>query len=107
MKKKSLHKPFLCKEGFKRSAIVFFLSIMFVLSNQSVVRAASGNQDKQDRTISGVVTDLQGLSLPGVNVYISGTSLGTTTDIDGKYTINQLQDGQTLIFSFIGMISQE
>ncbi|MCZ4694722.1 TonB-dependent receptor [Ancylomarina euxinus] len=107
MKKKSLHKPSYYLEGFKQSAIVFFLSLAIVISNQAGVFASTGNQDNQDRTISGVVSDSQGLSLPGVNVRISGTSRGTTTDIDGKYSINQIEDGQTLIFSFIGMISQE
>ncbi|RXQ96259.1 TonB-dependent receptor [Ancylomarina salipaludis] len=107
MKKKSLNKSSLFREGFKQSAIVFFLSLMIVLSSQSDVSAASANQKDQDHTITGVVTDSQGLSLPGVSVRISGTTQGTSTDIDGRYTINQLEKGQTLIFSFIGMVSQE
>lgn len=107
MKKKSLNKPFLFREGFKQNAIVFFLSFMIVLSSQSGVFAATGNQEKQDGTISGIVSDSQGFTLPGVNVIVTGTTLGTTTDIDGKYTIENLTAGQTLTFSFIGMVSQE
>lgn len=107
MKKKSLNKPFILREGLKQSAIVFFLSFMIVLSSQSSAFAASGNQEKQDGTISGIVSDSQGFTLPGVNVVVTGTTLGTTTDIDGKYTIENLTAGQTLTFSFIGMVPQE
>ncbi len=55
-------------------------------------------------TISGTVTDNLGIPLPGVNVGIQGTSAGTQTDFDGKYSL-QASEGQTLIFSYIGMKS--
>ncbi|MCX6173022.1 MAG: SusC/RagA family TonB-linked outer membrane protein [Flavobacterium sp.] len=60
----------------------------------------------QDRVISGVVSDNNGLPIPGVNVIVKGTRLGTQTDMDGKYSI-KASSNQTLVFNFIGMKSQE
>ncbi|MDE5420699.1 TonB-dependent receptor [Ancylomarina sp. DW003] len=62
----------------------------------------------QGREISGIVTSADdGLSIPGVSVIIKGTTIGTTTDFDGKYTINVEEEGQTLVFSFVGMKTAE
>lgn len=60
----------------------------------------------QDRLVSGVVTDNNGLAIPGVNVLVKGTKLGIQTDIDGKYAIKATAD-ETLIFNFVGMKTQE
>ncbi|MCH7411028.1 TonB-dependent receptor [Belliella sp. DSM 111904] len=61
----------------------------------------------QGREITGVVTSADdGLTLPGVSVTVKGTSQGVTTDIDGQFRI-QVSRGETLRFSFIGMIAQE
>jgi TonB-linked SusC/RagA family outer membrane protein len=62
----------------------------------------------QDRTVSGKVTSAEdGSTLPGVNVIIKGTSRGVTTDIDGNFTISVPSAGGTLVFSFIGLTSEE
>ena len=55
----------------------------------------------QDKTISGNVTDSDGLPLPGVNIVVEGTSNGTQTDFDGNYSISA-SEGQTLLFTYIG-----
>ncbi|WP_010519392.1 SusC/RagA family TonB-linked outer membrane protein [Croceivirga radicis] len=55
----------------------------------------------QDKTISGTVTDADGLPLPGVNIVVEGTSNGTQTDFDGNYSITA-SAGQTLLFTYIG-----
>ncbi|HMQ46570.1 MAG TPA: TonB-dependent receptor [Saprospiraceae bacterium] len=55
--------------------------------------------------ISGVVTDEDGIGLPGVNVLVEGTTTGTITDVDGKYAVNA-DKGAKLIFSFTGYASQ-
>ncbi|WP_461640491.1 SusC/RagA family TonB-linked outer membrane protein [Labilibaculum euxinus] len=62
----------------------------------------------EEKKVGGVVTDNTGVGLPGVSVFIKGTSIGTTTNIDGKYNI-QLPDASEaiLVFSFIGMDTQE
>lgn len=60
----------------------------------------------QEKTISGNVTDQDGLALPGANIIVKGTSVGTQTDFDGNYSINT-SVSQTLVFSFIGQLSKE
>lgn len=55
----------------------------------------------QEKTISGNVTDQNGLPLPGVSIVVVGTSTGTQTDFDGNYSIGA-SVGQVLRFSYIG-----
>ncbi|MEO3403530.1 SusC/RagA family TonB-linked outer membrane protein [Mucilaginibacter sp. CAU 1740] len=59
----------------------------------------------QEITVKGTVTDSQNLPLPGVNVRLTGTSKGTTTDVNGKFSLAVSGNG-TLTFSYIGYISQ-
>jgi TonB-linked SusC/RagA family outer membrane protein len=62
----------------------------------------------QERSITGtVVSGDDGTSLPGVNVVLKGTTIGTVTDINGEYKLNVPADGGILVFSFIGLASQE
>jgi TonB-linked SusC/RagA family outer membrane protein len=60
----------------------------------------------QERAVSGVVSDNSGMPLPGVSVLVKGTRTGTQTDFDGKYSI-KASTSQVLVFSYIGMKSQE
>ena len=57
--------------------------------------------------VSGRLTDEKGSGLPGVNVIVKGTSQGTQTDADGRYTLPNVPDGATLVFSFVGYTNQE
>jgi len=59
----------------------------------------------QNLQVTGTVTDADGMPLPGVNVIVRGTNTGSTTDFDGNYTVNATQ-GQVLVYSFIGYVSQ-
>jgi Ca-activated chloride channel family protein len=60
------------------------------------------------RTITGKVTlASDGSALPGINVTLKGTAIGTTTDVSGEYQITIPGAGGTLVFSFIGLLSQE
>ncbi|RKE92022.1 SusC/RagA family TonB-linked outer membrane protein [Ichthyenterobacterium magnum] len=61
----------------------------------------------QEKTITGTVTSIgDGLPLPGVNVIVKGTSRGVQTDFDGNYAI-KASNGETLVFSFIGLKDNE
>ncbi len=73
-------------------SFAFFIAVAFVAMAQ--------------RTVSGKVTDDTGESLPGVNVVIKGTTTGVTTDLDGNFRIS-VDDGATLIFSYVGFETQE
>jgi TonB-dependent starch-binding outer membrane protein SusC len=60
----------------------------------------------QDAVVSGKVIDDTGMSMPGVNILVKGTTLGTTSDINGDYSLAAPKNG-TLVFSFIGYTTQE
>ncbi len=60
-----------------------------------------------DRLITGTITDENGQGLPGVSIVLKGTQRGTTSEVDGKYSINLPDGPATLIFSFVGYVSQE
>ncbi|MBT1685770.1 SusC/RagA family TonB-linked outer membrane protein [Dawidia soli] len=81
----------------RKSLLIGFLCLLHV----SVVWA-------QERTVTGKVTGAEdGSTLPGVNVLLKGTTNGTTTDVNGVYTLTIPATGGTLTFSFIGLITQE
>ena len=60
-----------------------------------------------DRTLSGRVTDEKSEGLPGVTVLLKGTQRGTVTDADGRYKLDVPDGNSTLVFSFVGYLSQE
>lgn len=62
----------------------------------------------QDRTVTGTVTSAEDKSsIPGVNVVVKGTVIGTITDLDGRYSLSVPSDESLLVFSYIGMALQE
>lgn len=62
----------------------------------------------QQREITGtVISEEDGLGLPGATVIVKGTTLGTTTDLDGSYSITVPEGSDVLIFSFVGLKSTE
>ena len=62
----------------------------------------------QTREITGVVTSGEdGMPIPGVSVIVKGTTLGTVTDMDGRFALQVPTDAQDVVFSFVGMASQE
>lgn len=60
----------------------------------------------QIKNVRGVITDSDGLSLPSASIVVEGSQKGTTTDLDGLYTISA-QKGQTLIFTYVGLETQK
>lgn len=67
----------------------------------------SFNAIAQQTTITGTVTDANDdTGLPGVNIVVPGTTIGTTTDFDGNYSISVSADTDSLRYSFIGYITQ-
>jgi TonB-dependent SusC/RagA subfamily outer membrane receptor len=68
----------------------------------------ANNLIAQERTVSGRVTGEEtGAPIPGVNVILKGTTIGTVTDIDGNYKVNVPEEGGILIYSFIGLATEE
>ncbi|RAV30862.1 SusC/RagA family TonB-linked outer membrane protein [Sinomicrobium soli] len=68
----------------------------------------SGPVMAQERTVSGTITDSEtGMPLLGVNIIIKGTSTGTSSDLDGNYTITGISPGDILTYSFMGYESRD
>jgi TonB-dependent starch-binding outer membrane protein SusC len=84
------------KKIYMRSSITAVLLLVLA----SVVLA-------QERTVSGRVTDENGSGMPGVNVLVRGTSTGTASDVDGRYTISVPSDQSVLVFTFVGYTTAE
>jgi len=83
----------------KQLKIRYFLFVLFL----GISVASAFAQVK----ISGIVTDASNQStIPGVNIVVKGTTTGTVTDIDGKYTIS-VDNQSVLVFSYLGFASQE
>jgi TonB-linked SusC/RagA family outer membrane protein len=81
-----------------KKTTLFSLCLVFVWSSALLA---------QNVQVSGVVTDAaNGQPLPGVSVVVKGVRTGTSTDANGRYTIS-VPDNATLIFSFVGMTTQE
>ena len=62
---------------------------------------------QQDRRVTGKVTDQSGTVLPGVTIVVKGTATGVITDSNGNYSIANIPENAILLFSFVGMKSQE
>ncbi|MBO0330438.1 SusC/RagA family TonB-linked outer membrane protein [[Muricauda] lutisoli] len=60
----------------------------------------------QEKTVTGTVTDQEGVPLPGVNIIVKGTVRGTQSDFDGNYAI-EANEGDVLVFSYLGQRTQE
>ncbi len=82
-----------------------------ILEDKNIEVPANENEptesNKQEKTITGKVTDKNGEPMPGVTVIVKGTTVGITTDFDGNYTLEIPADAEILLFSFVGMKSQE
>ncbi|MDX8339398.1 SusC/RagA family TonB-linked outer membrane protein [Draconibacterium sp. IB214405] len=80
-----------------------------IYDRQVIIRKTDGavlDGVQDQKNITGVVTDEQGLPLPGVTVIVEGTTIGTITTPDGSFTLTIPDDAQQLHFSFVGMKTQ-
>lgn len=80
-----------------------FIQILFL--SFGLLSVLLGNAQTVD--VSGKVTDSNGMTLPGVNVVIKGTTTGTISNADGDFTLPNVNSNATLVFSFIGFSTLE
>jgi len=100
---------------YNKWMVLFVLFCGFIFSSPLLASADSNGSDlentsndalQQEIEITGTVTDAEsGEPLPGVNIVVEGTTIGTTTDMDGNYTLEAPADA-TLVFSFVGYQQQ-
>lgn len=95
--------------------ILFALLMLFIpfqsfaekdVLNSVKAEALALNQN-QTKQVSGRVTDASGITIPGVTVIIKGTTRGTTTNLDGRFSLENVSENAVLVFSFIGMNTEE
>jgi TonB-linked SusC/RagA family outer membrane protein len=97
------------KELFKNEAVkyeIYDRNILLTIPEASLT-TAKREVMQQQRSVSGKVTDSGGQPLPGVTVVVKGTTQGTVTDADGNYSLTNIPEDATLVFSFVGMRTQE
>ncbi len=87
--------------------------LILVLGQPTLLARSSNTESKfvevgqqQSKSIKGRITDEQGSGIPGVNVIIKGTSIGTVTDANGDYSLTA-SVGSVVVFSYLGYVSQE
>jgi TonB-dependent starch-binding outer membrane protein SusC len=101
MNKNGIYSFLHCRKVKKLLLTTKFVILLICLMQVSAVASI-----QQQNTVSGKIIS-EGEPLPGVTVVVKGTTQGTVTDIDGNYSLTSVPDNATLVFSFIGMISQE
>lgn len=93
------------------SVLLLAVSLMANYASAKTEKGSFSNlnqaQAEQKKTLKGKVTDEAGEAIPGVSVLVKGTTVGTITNIDGQYIIEVPAGGKTVVFSFVGMTSQE
>jgi TonB-linked SusC/RagA family outer membrane protein len=93
------------KNHIKNSRLTAFLlafGFLLLTAAFSGLKAQSGGV-----TVNGTITDVSGEPLVGVNVHEKGTTTGTISDMDGKYTLSLSNRNVVLVFSYVGYVSQE
>ncbi len=79
-----------------------FLTYLFLATFMAI---STGSYAQQQ--VSGKVTDQDGAAVPGVTIVAKGTTVGTITNVDGEYQLTVPAQTNTLVFSYIGMLTQE
>lgn len=102
--KTTLHPPIPWQRIMQRTALPLLLT--FVAATFSLAEPGRVQQ-LLDRAITGRVTGETGEGMPGVSVVVKGTGRGSTTDSEGSYRLNAPDGPATLVFSFVGYVSQE
>lgn len=105
---------FQARKILSRSGLIVGLCVSSLVSSYAIPTGIDASKAKnesvtitqQAKKVSGVVKDNSGEPIPGANVVVKGTTNGTVTDIDGKYTI-EVPNNATLTISFIGYTTKD
>lgn len=95
------------KKNFHNQLFFSFKHKVMVLTSMFLLMASVLVFAQQTKTVKGVVYDENNATLPGATVLVKGTTIGTITDIDGKFTIQVPSNATLLEVSFVGMQPQE
>src|SRR5688572_17880126 len=95
---------------FTRIKLSHMIATLLVICNLNIQAegiAPDGGAFLAEVSVSGQVLDENSNSMPGVNIVVKGTTIGTTTDVDGKFRVAVPDASAVLVFSFIGYEPQE
>jgi len=94
--------------AFLLSRRVISVCMLLLISSSAFAASLVSLEDEKVRTVTGkVISTTDDFPIPGVTVVLKGTTQGTTTDVDGNYSLEVAEEGGTLVFSFIGYKTQE
>lgn len=91
----------------KQRGTSLWQKVPWVLLPLFLVIVSSEYAIAQSRRIEGIITSPDAQTMPGVNVLLKGTTTGTASDVDGRYSIDVPSAESVLIFSFIGYVTKE
>lgn len=93
---------------FKEQPLTYSVNKNTITLKEKLFLSPSDKHESElkDIVVKGKITDSKGESLPGVSVRVKGTTIGTSTDIDGRYSLN-VSDDAVLVVSYIGYLSKE
>lgn len=104
--------------GYKKIFFILRILLLFILmhplgllaegrSSSTIPATFHNNNSSQQRSIKGKIIDKSGIGLPGVSIVVKGTTNGAISDSEGKYALTDVPSDASLLFSFVGMKSQE
>ncbi len=102
--------PVILEKAFEKTNLSFKISGRQVVVLKSSIFKTENSEILtviQEKTISGTIVDSLGIPLPGANIIVKGTSNGTISDIDGKFTLVVSDDDKVLVVSYVGFTTQE
>lgn len=82
-------------KGFSRNILTLILAVMALVATA------------QTKSVTGTVIDEAGEAVIGANVAVQGTKMGTVTDIDGNFALNNIADNAVLVISYVGYVTEE
>ena len=107
MKRTFYKGPVGCRLSGETVRPVFQVALQAACWSLMLVLSSLGAMAQNAFSVKGTVTSENGEGLPGASVILKGTSTGTTTDVDGKYTLNVPDGNGTLVYTYIGYLNQE
>lgn len=94
-------------EGAKPVVTPWILGFNNTIAGHQGLETISGLYGSRSAEVQGRVRDAQGIGIPGANVLVKGTTVGTTTDVNGNFSIPVPADAQQLVVSYIGYVTEE
>lgn len=88
------------------SSLTMFAEDLVPIKQMDVISKTTESVLQEKKMVSGVVLDATGMPVIGANIMVKGTTDGTITDMDGKFSLDA-SEGATLVISYIGFANQE